>query len=322
MVKLNWDSVTAQSIPIFEQFAARGVIPTLRTIYYALVSKSIIPNTKSAYKGLSVAFVTARKDGRIRWSWIADETRHAEEGDTRHYWDKDRYAQAVMESVVDSLKENLEGSTDYQIPKWHRQPYYIEVWIEKAALQATFKKYLEDWHVTLVPSRGYSSWTFLKQAADRIRKDAQGRTPVIIYFGDFDPSGVDIERFIREALNQFQGVDVKVNRICVTENQIKEYDLPAIPEDAEEIEKLKRDSRYNKWEHGLFRVELDALLAIVPDEFERLVIESIQEYFDEDIGKENEAEEEANQDHIMDRLTAELPEKIRELLREMGLEEG
>lgn len=317
---LDWAVVVAKSISIFLEFVARGVVPTLRTIYYALVSKEIIPNTKNAYKGLSSAFVDARKEGKIKWSWIADETRHAELGERTNYWDKDDYTQAVINQTAENLKESLEGSTNYSIPKWHNQPYYVEVWIEKAALQATFKKYLEKWKVTLVPSRGYTSWTFLKDAADRIREKGEGKTPVIVYFGDFDPSGVDIERHIRESLNHFSGVNVEVKRICVTEDQIREYDLPAIPEDAEEIEKLQRDSRYNNWGHGLFRVELDALLAIVPDEFERLVNEAVQEYFDEEIGEENENEAADSQEHIMERLKKELPKRIRRLLREMGLE--
>jgi hypothetical protein len=320
MAKINWDNVVTSSIPIFKDFNMRGVVPTLRTIYYALVSKEIIPNTKSAYKGLSAAFVTARQDGRIAWQWLADETRKAEGGDRRYYWDKDEYADALMRRVVNDVKDAIYND-NYNIPKWHRQPNYVEVWIEKAALQATFRKYLEDWRVTLVPSRGYSSWTFLKEGADRIRERAGEKKAKILYFGDFDPSGEDIERFITESLNRFPGVDVEVRRVCVSLDQINEYNLPAVPEDAEEIEKLQRDARFKNWEHGVFRVELDALLAIVPDEFERLVTEAVSAEFDQIIADENDEEEAESNEHIKKRIREELPAKIKEVIDKLGEEE-
>jgi hypothetical protein len=55
------------------------------------------------------------------------------------------------------------------------------------------------------------------------------------------------------------------------------------------LEKLGRDSRTNGFidKYGkLFAVELDALLAIVPDEFRKLVQESVNCYFDFDIYKD------------------------------------
>jgi DNA topoisomerase VI subunit A len=201
------------------------------------------------------------------------------------------------------------------------QKYYVEIWIEKSALRATFKNYLEEYKVALVPSRGYSSWTFLKEANDRIQENADGKTPLILYFGDFDPSGVDIERFLRESMNGYFGIDMEVIRIGVTKDQIEEYNLPTTPDDAEEIEKLQRDSRYNRWEHGNYRVELDALLAFVPDEFERIVKESVANYFDEDVYADVLEQQEEAKELISKKLKAELPQKIKDLMKELGLED-
>lgn len=277
VTKIDWSHVVHESVPIIESFVARGVIPTLRTVYYALVSKNLIPNTRSAYKRLSTVIVNARKQGKIQWSHIADETRQTRGGDLP-LWEPEDYAR----SYVDHLFERIQ---EFELPKWKDQPYYVEVWLEKFALAGTFQNYLRGMNITIVPSRGYSSWTFLKDAAARIQIKAEDKTPIILYYGDFDPSGEDIERFLRDALTWWN-LDVEVKRIGVTEDQTKEYNLPHTPEDAEEIEKLRRDPRFKKWEHGLYRVELDALLAFVPDEFERIVKEALADYFDEDIYEE------------------------------------
>lgn len=319
MGSIKWEEVVTGSIPVFQSFINRGVVPTLRTIYYALVSKNIIPNTKSAYKGVSSAFVKARQQGMIHWDWLADEGRDIEEGERNDIFEPNRYADAVMRNSISNLKNSLEGSTYFSYPKWMNQQYYIEVWIEKNALRATFKNYIEDFKVALIPSRGFSSWTFLKEAYDRIREDMNNKTPLILYFGDFDPSGEDIERFLRESMNGFFGLDLQVIRVGVTKDQIEKYNLPTTPENAEEIEKLHRDSRFAKWEHGDYRVELDALLAFVPDEFERIVKESIQEYFDESIYKDVLDKEAEAKEIISDKLKDELPQKIKDLLTELGL---
>jgi hypothetical protein len=320
MGSIKWETVVTQSIPVFKSFIEKGVVPTLRTIHYALVSKNIIPNTKSAYKGLSSAFVKARQDGIVHWDWLADEVREAEEGENNYIWEPVDYANTLVKRSVDNLKSALEGSTKFCYPKWMNQEYYVEVWIEKSALRATFKNYLEDYNVALVPSRGYSSWTFLKDANDRIQSNADGKTPLILYFGDFDPSGVDIERFLRESMNGYFGIDMEVIRIGVTKDQIEEYNLPTTPDDAEEIAKLHKDSRFNSWEHGNYRVELDALLAFVPDEFERIVKESIANYFDTEVYDDVLEKQQEARELISEKLKDELPQKIRDLLKELGLD--
>jgi len=106
----------------------------------------------------------------------------------------------------------------------------------------------------------------------------------ILYFGDFDPSGEDMDRHLVDALSYFFDLDrylVDFERIA---DQIDEYDLPPIPEDSETLDKLDKDSRKGGFidKHGqLIAVELDALLAIVPDEFRQLVQESVDQYFAE-----------------------------------------
>jgi len=197
---------------------------------------------------------------------------------------------------------------DYRLPKWSDQPNYVEVWLEKFALASTFQKWLEDFNVVIVPSRGYSSWTFLWQAATRLANNVD-KSLNILYFGDFDPSGQDIERFLTEALLSFD-LNVNVQRVAVTRDQIDAYGLPSTPESASEIEKLKRDPRFKTWNHGLFRVELDALLAIVPGEFERIAKEGVARLFDASIYEEVLAEQAEKREIIKERIQALLKARL------------
>ena len=298
---VNWKQVVDDTVGIIRSFLDRGVTPTLRTVFYALVSKNAIPNTISAYKRLSSVLVKARKNNKIEWEWIADETRETRGGD-HTYYEPGAFAKSYVDYIINAYQH-------YNYPKWMNQPVYIECWIEKFALAGTFNNWLSELNVVLVPSKGYSSWTFLKKAFDRIADatEEQHQKVILLYFGDFDPSGVDIERFLTDAMFWF-GIDVEVKRIAITKDQVTQYNLPSVPEDASEIAKLQRDPRYKTWEHGLFRVELDALLAFVPDEFERIIKGSVQQYFDEDIYETVQEEER--------QAKLKVKETIMKLLRE------
>jgi hypothetical protein len=151
--------------------------------------------------------------------------------------------------------------------------------------------------VRIVPTRGQESVTFAWQNAERLRlKQLQGKKVHILYFGDLDPSGEAIEdelidKLIREPYS-LTGIDFK--RVGVTNEQKIRFKL--IPnKDPKTMAKLKRDSnrftfmeKYNlESEDDLFQIEVDALEAIEPDEFQRLVLESVDEFFDDKIYKKN-----------------------------------
>ena len=62
---------TKDSLKWFEH---QQIKPTLRTMFYRLVSLEIIPNTKQSYKSLSSATVKARKLGEIPWDCFSDQS--------------------------------------------------------------------------------------------------------------------------------------------------------------------------------------------------------------------------------------------------------
>jgi len=92
-----------------------------------------------------------------------------------------------------------------------------------------------------------------------------------LYFGDYDPSGEDIPRSIKENLQKF-GIDVIVKRIALMEDQVLKWKLPHAP--AKET-----DTRTANWD-GLGQVELDA---VKPEKLMSLCEESVRSVFDMDL---------------------------------------
>lgn len=267
-------------------FLPRGIKPTLRTMFYRLYSLGIIANTKYSYHRLGKYLVEARKEGIIPWDSFSDGAKREVLG---NYEKADECLDPIEDakSWVDYVAQ-IREKPSYKIGRWYNQPEYVEVWIEKDAMASTFMSILQDVEVPIAVNKGYSSWTFLYNNAQRLLQHTDQNIHVL-YFGDFDPSGLDMEEGHLADGMKFFGLDIDFHRISVTLDQIQEYKLPEIPSEKETIEKAQRDPRLKKFvaEYGrLLLVELDVMLAIVPDEFIEIIETSVDEYFDHNIYEE------------------------------------
>jgi hypothetical protein len=72
----------------------------------------------------------------------------------------------------------------------------LETWLEKNALSGIFEDALDSYGGTLNVGRGFDGWVSIHNAASRV-----GDEDVILYFGDFDPSGEDMVRSLRDRLD-------------------------------------------------------------------------------------------------------------------------
>lgn len=268
-----------------------GVKLTLRQIYYQLVAAHIIENDEHSYKNLSRMLVKARESGAVDDARMEDRGRQTIGGD-RDKTDPDTFYQEYEDWFRSCWRS-------YSRPSWEGQPLYVEVFVEKDALSRLVSDAAKRYGVSTSVARGYSSYTFLKDGADRIVKNCNGaRDPVILYFGDHDPSGVDMTRDLGARLERYGVPDGEsaVKRIALTREQIDKYDLPPAPVKG-------KDSRAKKFieEHGDEVVELDALDANVLQE---LVKSSILECIDGEIWNRNSEESRKEQLKIKEQVDA------------------
>lgn len=297
--EVTYDSKKAMLKNIGYSILDQGATPmTLRQLYYQFVGMDLIDNKQSQYQYLGEAIKEARISGKIPWGWIEDRTRSIDAGD---------HNDGQVVDPDDRFEGNLKWFKNtpdrFHRPRWQGQDNYVEVWVEKEALAGIFATVCEDLKVVSFPNKGYTSVSLLKQAADRIKAEGwqKDRKPYILYFGDFDPSGQDIERNIRDKLQDTFGTMVHVEREALTREQIDDFQLPPQPA-------KKTDSRYETFvqNHGNMAVELDAL---PPEELRDLIRESVDEYFDDDY-YQNEIIPEQNdeREHIQERIDEVLDE--------------
>ncbi len=162
----------------------------------------------------------------------------------------------------------------------------------------TFQQFIGERDVNVYQNSGFASLSVIVEHMRRIkRKQKQGRHCTILYAGDLDPSGDDMDRYLQETIDflrrnepEFYDLDdIEFKRIAVTVDQVREYNLPKIPEDSETRDKARRDSRTPGFiaKYGeLMLVELDAMFAVAPAQFRRFVQQQIDALFDVRIERE------------------------------------
>ena len=241
---------------------------TLRGLHYRLVAAGMI-NDVSHYKKVVNAMIDARWEGLVQFTDFLDHE--------REMLGQTDFEQTDVESKVEQAKEAIRyWATSYRKNMWENQPYYPEVFIEKKALQGVFEEPCKRMSVALNPCKGYPSLTFLYDAAMRFEEAInQGKTPIILYFGDYDPSGENIPETIVENLYRMSGETIELRRIALNEQQVIDWNLPPAPT-------KDSDTRSANWA-GLGQVELDA---VEPNKIVKMCYGAIEDIFDRDLYEE------------------------------------
>lgn len=243
---------------IIEEYLEAGFKLTLRQLYYQFVARDLLPNTQQSYKRLGDILGDARNAGLVSWEAIEDRTRELR--DNAH-WDSPA---EILETCAATFRYDL----------WADQPYRPEVWIEKDALVGVFLPTCQSLDVPLFSCRGYTSLSETWEAGRRLLGHIrQKQGPVILHFGDHDPSGLDMTRDLRSRLALYSEHPVEVERLALNMDQVEEHRPPPNPAKV-------TDSRYTAYVaiHGDECWELDAL---EPAVLAGLIEEAVDRYRDE-----------------------------------------
>jgi hypothetical protein len=255
---------------------------TLRQLYYRLISAGVLRNDQKEYKRLGQVMTRLREDRQIPRTWIVDHVRTT-----------------LKPSSWTGLADFGESVPDcYRKDFWASLDHHVEVFVEKDAIAGTLQPVTHEYDVALRVCRGYSSVSFAGEIADEW---CEIDKPIFAYYvGDFDPSGFDLERDLREKLERYSGKAhlsrayfggwdedliaflerqrwaesgaVAWVRLAVHRTDFEEHDLIALP--------VKTDDKRAKGflaEHGNRCAEVDAL---PPTELRDRVRRAIESHVD------------------------------------------
>jgi hypothetical protein len=232
--------------------AAKAAQPiTGRGIGYKLFIAHLTPSMdRSVMQRVYRLLLEARKRGRIPWEWIVDETRALERTST--WADPAEYARCVARS--------------YRRDFWDQQPIRCEVWSEKGTVRGVLQPVLDHYAVGFRVMHGFSGATTLYD----VSQDDDGRDLIVLYVGDFDPSGMFMsEEDLPNRLSEYGGDHITLKRIALTREHVR--GLPSFP-----ATDKRKDPRY-KWFVRNFGKRCWELDALDPNDLRDCVREAIVE---------------------------------------------
>ena len=242
----DWATLLQRAAAIVESY---DTLVTLRQLFYRLVAAQLLPNDTNAYKSLSKHTAAARRDGTF--PALMDRDRLIYRFQT---FPGPAAARAWLSSIY--RRDRTEG-----------QRYSVYLAVEKAGIVEQLRTWFGDLGVPVLALKGYGSQTYVDDvAADVANSD---RPAVLLYAGDHDPSGEDIDRDFVERTACWS----TVRRVALSDGQVKAYGLPPQPGKT-------TDSRARSFieRHGrLVQVELDAL---DPNVLRGLFADALAEFWD------------------------------------------
>lgn len=266
---------------ILNEYARMGYDLSVRQLYYQMVARDYIPNNQRSYNRLKKLISDARLAGLIDWNMIVDRGRKTE---FAPHWD-------TPGDIVRS------AAAQFQIDKWEDQPVHIEVMIEKQALEGVLAPVCAELDVRFTSNKGYSSQSMMYRIGQRLawKMQDEDKTVVVLYLGDHDPSGMDMDRDIEDRLSMFSYTlfqPIRVDRLALLYEQIEEM---RPPENPAKFSDPRAEAYIAQFGHSSW--ELDA---VEPKELARLVRRAVKDLRDPDLWEEAVNREEAMKQDLSD----------------------
>jgi hypothetical protein len=242
----DWPALLEQAAAIVNSYDTQV---TLRQLFYRLVAAALLPNTTNAYKALSRYTAEARRAGTFPALMDRGRTIH-------------RY------TAFGGAAEAREWlARIYRRDRTEGQRVSVYLGVEKAGIVAQLQEWFGDLGVPVLALGGYGSQTYVENVIADVR--ATGRPAVLLYAGDHDPSGEDIDRDFTARTDCWR----HVRRVALTAAQVTAYALPPQPGKGTD----SRAAAFVKRHGRLVQVELDAL---PPNVLRELFTEAIAEFWD------------------------------------------
>jgi hypothetical protein len=232
--------------------AAEAAQPiTGRGIGYKLFTAGLIASmARAEMQRVYRLLKEARERDDIPWEWIVDETRELERVST--WANPAEYARCVAQS--------------YRRDFWDQQPVRIIVVSEKGTVRGLLKPVLDHYAVGFQVMHGFSSATKVYD----ISQDDDGRELIVLYVGDFDPSGMFMSEVdLPNRFSKYDGDHVTLRRIALTREHVN--GLPSFP-----ATDKRKDPRY-KWFRSNYGDRCWELDAMDPNDLRDCVEKAIME---------------------------------------------
>lgn len=188
---------------------------------------------------------------------------------TRAFYKRmDRYLSKIRRANPEVHMKFIDPTRQFVIPPL---PYHrIEIWCEKDSIRNFIGRLATRYRLGIQVLRGFASLSMYRKALDRARRRGVG---LVLYIGDFDPSGLLIEKVAEEEMDHKSGITFV--RLALTMKQIKRFKPPCRPLNMKDSRAKEYIEKYGDrcWDveairpRTLYRLIETGLKQVVPPQF-------------------------------------------------------
>ena len=283
-------SVAADSVPVQKPrtYRSREQIAEIKRAAYAIARKDAPVSCRYIYYrllDLHAQFEVPIEKSNAGAAVVGRYLREMRlDGDLPYHWITDDSRAVFDINAVDDADEWADLYADtFRTDPWRFSPYLVEIWVESRSIAGMIRHVCDRLSVPLYVCAGQPSMTYCYNAAQAINDKVGDRKVVIVYIGDRDKAGGEIEDQVGEKLRRHldRGIDLALTRLAVTLDQIQRFNLPTKP---------------GKGLHGTTTTtEAEALPA---DTLRQLLRDETHKYIDPQTLMDNEREDRATRDTI------------------------
>lgn len=260
----NADGFTMSVRQLYYHFVANDLFSEDR--FFRWTGSKYVPSTREAggtvnadpnYKWLGGLLTDGRMNGLIDWDFLEDRHRGLRD------WHHDSSPAAAIRLAA----------RRFALSRWEDQPYRVEVWVEKDALAGVVERACSAVDTPFLACKGYMSVSEIKAASERFGSYIEaGQKVIVIYLGDHDPSGLNMDKVNERQIREMMEVDAfeddwqvpdfdawdeehfEFRRIALSRDQVRQFNAPPNPA-------KMTDSRAAAYValHGPLSWELDAI---------------------------------------------------------------
>jgi hypothetical protein len=260
--------------------------------------------TKADFDTIQSLLVECRKSGDLPLDICAeDEARTADHIEDVTDESPEEFVCNWIEYVRDDACDNYNP-----ISLWDDSDYYCEMWVEKIDLKSLFSDICKRYTIPLINIRGR---TCLNSRAGTMRRflqrECQGKTCVLLYCGDHDPSGLQISEEIRSDMESMTGttgyspLSLIIDRFGLNADFIKRQRLSwtnnLITSSGEDLANRHHPDHCKPYvqnyiqQFGAHKVEANALV-VRPEAGRQLCLNAIRRYIPDNLLSDFEARRE------------------------------
>ena len=197
---------------------------SVRHIFYRMTDPRLpepVEKSEKGYRDVQYRCVVLRRSARLPYQWFSDLSRRG-------------YFTNTFGNAADFI---LAMQSAYRHDLWRNATTRCEVWCESRSIASVVIDACRELAVDLFPCGGFSSLSFIHEAAEELNQSSDRRPVQVFYIGDYDPAGVLIDTSLEKELRTHLDPEIilRFERLGINPDQITEYDLPAKPRKEKDV---------------------------------------------------------------------------------------